>query len=53
MNAEMPCQGRLRLSDRNLRDTLGPVPRVSLYANMHFIENNITSGPSRNIYYFY
>jgi len=29
MSAEMPCQGQLRLSDRNLRGTLGPVPLVN------------------------
>jgi len=29
MSAEMPCQGQLRLRDKNLRDTLGPVPGVN------------------------
>jgi len=28
MSAEMPCQGQLRLNDRNLRDTLVPVRAV-------------------------
>jgi len=27
--AEMPCQGQLRLSDRNLTDILGPAPGVN------------------------
>jgi len=29
MSAEMPCQGQLRLSDRNLRETMGRVPGVN------------------------
>jgi len=29
MSAEMPGQGRLRLTDRNLRDILGPAPGVN------------------------